>query len=174
MLLIRRIFCGMWFGSINRMWFWCKKLRWLEIKGICFLSSKWKVLVCSSQGDTRGVSSFWNKDIVQGELLLSRNNLLWIPLSHIRNKFTWILSNVYALSFKVSRLVFWERLVAFTHFDFNTTLWENIDGFWSHSQLKCRLDSMRSIDSQALMDVELQGLKYTWLNHRSSDDFLKR
>lgn len=133
-----------------------------------------KVIGCDLEGALGGVVVLWNDFRIQGEVLLAKNNIICIKFSHIRDNFSWILSNIYAPYSKNGRLDFWDGLGSFrssiSNFlwlvmgDFNTPQNDSdkVGDISSQAHLDGRLDFMDFITLNALLDMDLHGCSYTW------------
>lgn len=137
----------------------------------------------SSEGASGGIVTFWNKNNVEGEVLIQENNLVCIRFKHINNCTTWVLTNVYAPNTKTGRSEMWRYLTRLrSRFaedswiimgDFNTPLKKNEKKGGSQANLDSRLDLMDFINNNAIHDLELQGVKYTWTNRRSGENLIQ-
>lgn len=103
--------------------------------------------------------------------------------THIRDNFNWIQSNIYAPNGKSLKKSFWMELAAFRRIfdreswvvmgDFNTPLLIEEKFGGSQINAKSKEDLQSFINYQALIDLDLQGASYTWLNRRKGMDLIQ-
>lgn len=100
--------------------------------------------------------------------------MIFVRMNSIRDNFSWVITNIYVPNSKVNRARFWKKIEEGRNDfkedtwilmgDFNTPLNdnENLGGILSPND--SRADLYNFISNQGLIDLDLQGVNYTWSN----------
>lgn len=119
----------------------------------------------SFEGASRGIATIWNLNTVKGQVIIQESNFSCIKFKHLKDGFSWVLTNIYAPNTLKARNSFWKRIrqarESFKNLswmvmgDFNMPLKEEEKFGGSPPQLESRMALMDFIYSQALNDSEI-------------------
>lgn len=153
-----------------------------KVENIKFFKDNY-IIEGSSEGSLGGIATFWNGNSIEGEVISQDNNMTSIRFHHLKDNTSWVLTNIYAPNTKNERKKFWLKIdQAISLFekeswivlgDFNTHLKEDEKIGGSQPNLDNSLDLMNFITRQALIDIDLQGISYTWTNRRECKDLIQ-
>lgn len=140
-------------------------------------------MAISSEGASGGTMILWKRSLFLGTLLNANKHFMVIKIKNIDQNNNWYIVNVYAPNIKNARKKVWETLSNIKSKDFygrwiflgnfNVPLYEHEKKGGNANQLDGRLDFMDFINKEGLMDIDIQGIEFTWSNKRIGDECIQ-